>query len=504
MPPSPSARMSSAQELPVAVIGSGPCGAVAARVLGEHGIRVVVYEAGTRQRGALMKIRDVTIFRKSAALRPLESHSSPSANAWHSNAALGGLSNQWTGAVPRYSREDFLEPAGLGQEFEWPISYDELVPYYEYCERHLNVVGSGRSHAVLPANVVAREAALRGEWQELADGPVKRGGDLLCPVPLASGFRTGVATRSTPFNAFDALLSPPGLPRTVRVMSGQRVVKIGTNQTTGLATSITVEDQSNGLKKEVAVRAVVVAAGAIATPLLLLRSVGDRHPDGLANENGLVGRYLHDHVSHAFLLGLKTPMPRLRHVAYFGRAEYGSQSPLTAGQATIGARHSRMDRLLAPTPSPTTRFGVVVFATSLPRPENRISLDGEGGARISATFTDRDVAGALETERRVTTALRRASLGPSVLWSDSMHTVGKAVHYAGGARMHRDEKFGVVDEWNRVWSAPNVVVADASSFTASSEKNPTLTAMAISARAASGLALELGGCPGRATAKTFG
>jgi choline dehydrogenase-like flavoprotein len=74
---------------------------------------------------------------------------------------------------------------------------------------------------------------------------------------------------------------------------------------------------------------------------------------------------------------------------------------------------------------------------------------------------------------------------------DWMPRPGSSVHYAGAARMHANAKFGVLDSWNRVHSCPNVVVVDMSSFTTSPEKNPTLTAMALSARAARKLAADI-------------
>lgn len=115
---------------------------------------------------------------------------------------------------------------------------------------------------------------------------------------------------------------------------------------------------------------------------------------------------------------------------------------------------------------------------------------------ITLRYDDATTANVVAARERLVDVF--ASAGAALRLPGPFHdlTPGSSVHFGGTARMHRRPEFGVVDEWNRIHDAPNVVVGDSSCFTTGPEKNPTLTSMALAARAADHLAEELGAVAG--------
>jgi choline dehydrogenase-like flavoprotein len=145
----------------------------------------------------------------------------------------------------------------------------------------------------------------------------------------------------------------------------------------------------------------------------------------------------------------------------------------------------------------TPVFGVQVFGTMVPTPEIGVALDCDRGAdqlerpKISLRYDNEAVANVVEARSRLQEIFTEAGL--RLTFPGPFHDLlpGSSVHYGGTVRMHDDRRFGVVDRWNTIYDVPNVVVCDSSCFTTGPEKNPTLTAMAIAARAAEHLGREL-------------
>src|SRR5581483_4192011 len=121
----------------VIVIGSGPSGAMAAHQLVRKGIPVTMLESGRDfQGGFLVRLMGRNLYRR---VPPMESGTRHVASGdpktdWYVNLAPGGVSNQWTGAVPRFAPEDFTEGERLHECYRWPVSYEQMVPYYEIVE----------------------------------------------------------------------------------------------------------------------------------------------------------------------------------------------------------------------------------------------------------------------------------------------------------------------------------------------------------------------------------
>src|SRR6185369_12050688 len=129
-------------ECQVVVIGSGPAGAAAARELVQGGISVTMLEAGMDfQPGLLVRLGGKNLYRRMPPLLEEAGHSvsGDARTLCYTKLAPGGLSNCWTGAVPRFAPEDFTEGERLHESFRWPITYAELAPYYDKVERSLEI-----------------------------------------------------------------------------------------------------------------------------------------------------------------------------------------------------------------------------------------------------------------------------------------------------------------------------------------------------------------------------
>jgi choline dehydrogenase-like flavoprotein len=146
----------------------------------------------------------------------------------------------------------------------------------------------------------------------------------------------------------------------------------------------------------------------------------------------------------------------------------------------------------------TSEFGLVTFATMLPEERHQLKLDATRRDQFGMPMLDihirypdsvsQTVAATHESLRAI---LLRAGIRATIECPLDRLVPGSAAHYGGAARMHSSPEYGVLDAWNRVHGATNVSVVDASSFTTAVEKNPTLTAMALAARAANHIADDL-------------
>ena len=482
---------------PVAIVGSGPSGSAAALMVASHGLPTLLLEAGDHHRGAIVNVRGRVVARvdRSPRHQPDYEVGGDPATTWTGHEALGGLSNYWTCAVPRYAPGDFVEGRALGDEFAWPIGYDDIAPYYAHVERLLRVWGTSTNFDNLPTGVCERHVATPPRWQALAP---YFGTRPLTRIPLARGKHRFVQTQTTQFNAYDDLLREdlPRLPG-LDVRPNARVVRLEFDPKARRVTSVCYLDTRTGASIEVPVRAVIIAAGPIVTPTLLLNSTSPTFPDGLGNSSGLVGHYLHDHTHHMFKVRFGKSLPRLGHPLILGRRAYDESRPMSGSQCTIGGRLTQVDRALTFVPGlPANRFGMVVFGMAIPRASDHVAVVrcGPHAGRPLITHAPVDDASRAvvnELESEVLRGFDQAGLSPQLLWRSESYAAGTAIHYAGTVRMHASPILGPVDSWSRLHDVANVAIGDASVFPYSSEKNPTLTAMALSTRAADRLAREV-------------
>jgi choline dehydrogenase-like flavoprotein len=496
---SPPGDEAGVDERRVIVIGSGPAGATAAWALSKLGIPVTLLESGLEMpRGLLVRAMGKNIFRIRPDAEELNRHlasDDPEAR-WYQALMPGGMSNHWACAVPRFAPEDFTEGERLHERYRWPVTYDELAPYYARVERVMHIAGSRRDVLQMPAPVVETERELPPAWRRVA-AHAARAGQGLTLLPQAAGPAWTVRRTGVGFNSFTALVQPLQRRPDFRLHLGAHALRLDWNDRSGLVDGVIYYDRATGAERRVRGAAVVVAASPLGSTKLLLDSACAAFPEGLGNTEGLLGRYLHDHPYDSGFVELETPLPRLSQPAYLTRTGYAGADPLLGASFTLGG-DVLIDKVLSLTPFGARRFSYWAFGTMVPTADNQVRLhptakDEFGLPRLDVHLEMDDPAteNMAAARAQLESVLAAAGVGGTVRSRFPTPVAGMSKHYGGTVRMHASPKYGMLDAWNRLFAVPNVIVADASCFPTGPEKNPTPTLMALAARACHRLAYDL-------------
>jgi choline dehydrogenase-like flavoprotein len=486
-------------ERQVVVIGSGPAGAAAARELTQNGIPVTMLEAGPGfQRGLLVRFGGRNFYRRTPPLREEAEHvvSGDPRTLCYVKFAPGGLSNNWTGAVPRFAPEDFTEGERLHARFRWPITYSDLAPYYEKVERYLAITADPRDVPQLPGGHVSYRHRLPGDWHDV-ERTANTYGQGFTTYPLADGPPNMLVRRGTAFNSYSAIVRPLLHLPNFRLQTGAHALQLQWSPAKGKVAGVVYHSRLTGRSERIGASAVVVACGPLGSAKLLHNSVCNAFPDGLGNSKGLLGRFLHDHPREWWSFQMDRPRSILSPSAYLTRLPYDSSPPLLATSWTLGTA-SLQDRIRSRLGLKATAVGVQVIGTMIPseaciaRPSSTAKDEfGLPALDVCIRYSEAEVDNVVRSRQHLMSLMEDAGCRATI--GEIVPTLfpGTIAHYGGTARMHAKPEYGVVDAWNRVYDAPNVLVCDAACFTTAAEKNPTLTVMAIAARAATRLAHDL-------------
>ena len=515
----------------VLIIGAGASGGVVARRLAEAGIAVVCLEQGTwhdrsEYRGAELDW-ELTARRQwssSPNIRALPEDYPVDDTASDVSplmfAGVGGSMLLFAGAWPRMLPSDFRVRSLDGVADDWPITYDELRPFYERTDRQIGVSGLGGDPAYpagedpplppLPIGTgglaVARAHARLGwHWWPEPNAILSAAYDGRNPCVQRGTCMQGCgegAKAST-----DLTHWPAAIARGARLVTGARVRRIETDAA-GLATGATWIDRDGGEHFQPA-NAVVLAANGIGTPRLLLMSATAAHPDGLANSSGLVGKRLMMH-PFANVTGLfdddleswqghfgcsiesfefyETDERRgFVRGAKWGLAPTGgpinAALPSRAGEQVWGPDHhlhvrQRLGR--------GASWGL--FGEDLPDDANQVRLSNDATDSSGLPIPELHYEVSDNSRRMLDFHIEKASeslveAGAHTIETDRLMRYS-GWHLLGTARMGTDPATSVVDEWNRAHDVPNLYVVDGSCFVTSGGVNPTSTICAIALRAA--------------------
>lgn len=370
----------------------------------------------------------------------------------------------------RLGPNDFAPVDGLSPP--WPLRPGELDPWYELVERRLGIAGA-RDH--LP-------------W--LPDSELTH---LLEPTPSEAALKRAITARWPGARPVQGRFAPPLdtleiAARTGRLLCRQgAVVRQIEVDDSGHVRGVTWIDQRNGSEQRASAQRVFLCASALESTRLLLLSRSSRCPDGLGASSGVLGRNLMDHIM-VWAAGsgpplLPGPPPedgRCIYLPRFDARELSAPGPgrgfgVQAYQAPAGANWSY--------------FTFVSFGEMVPRAENRVTLDPERrdawgirALRIDCTHSDEELVRA----RDQTAALRAlAEINNVKLASinEKPAPPGSAIHECGTARMGSDPANSVLDAHNQCWDAKGLYVTDSASFPSQGTQSPTLTALALTARA---------------------
>lgn len=455
---------------------------------------------------------------------------------WIRGRQVGGRSLTWGRQSYRLSDYDFKAASHDGYGQDWPIGLRELTPYYEMVEDFVGISGSVEnlpqlpdSHFLPPMNMTCGEHLLkRAVESRWSDRRVTIGRAAILTRPhqgRAACHYCGHCDRGCDTHSYFSSVGStlPAAAKTGRMTLRPNSIarEIIVDQQTGKAKGIRIINQVTKQEEEVFGRAIVLCASTLESTRLLLNSTSRQHPQGFGNSSGLVGHYLMDHMYSISAVGT-APMLRGSEYDYSdGRANgiyvprfqnlkekrsdfirgYGMQGRVGQGFSYAHARQmpgfgADFKKFVRENPN-EVNFFLGAWCEMLPRKENRALIDtGKVDAwgipilRIECAHGDNERAmarHALVAIQEMVDAAGFRTTGTSATPAPP----GFCIHEVGTARMGSDPKSSVLNPWNQVWDAKNVFVTDGACFVSQGCQNPTLTMMAITARACDYLADQM-------------
>jgi choline dehydrogenase-like flavoprotein len=508
----------------VIIIGSGAGGGTLAHKLAPSGKRILLLERGGYLPREPENWDSREVFLKGRYISK-ETWIDKSGEAFtpHAQYFVGGNTKVYGAVLFRFRERDFGEVRHYGGVSPaWPISYADLEPYYAQAERIYLVHGAaGEDHTEPPRSGPFPHAPVSHEprIQQLSDDAEAAG---LHPFHLPLGIdldeteaEAGRCVRCERFDGFPCLTDGksdahvrcvrPALAahENLTLLTHAKAERLETDEAGRTVTKVIVE--RHGASEEYTADVVVSSCGAINSAALLLRSASERHPNGLANSSGLVGRNYMAHINSA-VVAISQSVNATRFQKTLGVNDYywgAADSELPLGHIQMLAKSDRnILRAGAPWFAPPlaldylARHAIDFWLTTedLPRPENRVTIDRQGRIHLSKTYVNQ------EPHRRLLGKLKDL-LGPlgcqamaiprfSVL--DQQIPLAGIAHACGTLRFGTDPAQSVLDVNCRAHEVENLYVVDTSFFPGSSAVNPALTAMANSLRVGDHILERLG------------
>jgi choline dehydrogenase-like flavoprotein len=515
----------------VIIIGTGAGGGTLARRLAPSGKRILLLERGgwLPREKANWDSRSVNLEGRYQAREAWKDRDGGDLHP-HTNYWVGGNTKLYGAALFRLRREDFGELRHHGGVSPaWPISYDDLEPYYAEAERLYHVHGARgedptepSASGPFPHPAVSHEPRLAQLAEDFAALGLR---PFHTPLGIQLDERAPHASRCIRCSTCDGYpclvraksdaqvcgVEPALAHPNVTLLTGAKVTRLETSPSGREVTRVVVE--RDGRREEYAAAIVVVSAGAINSAALLLRSASDRHPAGLANGSGVVGRHYMGHVNSVMMAISRCPNPTVFQKSlsvndfYFGAEDW----PHPMGHISFVGKLDR-EALRGGAPPVVPGFSLEVMANhsldfwltseDLPDPENRVSLDRDGNIVLS--YTPNNEEAHRQLVRRLEEALARQRScrihGRDChqgLFARSLY-VGQRIPLAGVAHQNGTIRFGAdpassaLDPECKAHEVDNLYVIDGSFFPSSAAVNPALTIMANALRVGDRLLERLG------------
>lgn len=556
------------KEYDVVIVGSGAGGGMAAYMLANQGLKVCLLEAGadydpaknitllknpweSPRRGASTKFRPFGDF--DASYWGWEIEGEPYTKAagtqwdWWRSRMVGGRTNHWGRISLRFGPKDFKRKSIDGLGDDWPIGYEDVKPFYDRIDKMIGVFGTNeglpndpdgfflpppkpRLHEVFIKNAAGKvgvpviPSRLSVLTQKINDD---RGQCFYC-AQCNRG-----CTVYGDFSSSSVLVKPAVKTGNVDLITGAMAREVLTNSE-GLATGVSYVDKRDLLEYEVKGRVVVLAASACESSRLLLNSKSARHPNGLANNSNVVGKYLHDSTGAAMggilpelfdrkrynedgVGGMhvyspwwgdnkKLDFPRGYHIEYWGgmgQPAYGfgwgieglnGKYPVNGTQKEAGGYGASLKQ--------DYRYfygagvGMAGRGEAIPVATNYCEIDpnvvdkyGIPVLKFNVKWSDHEVKQAKHMKETFKEIMH--SMGAVITWggddgpenSYGLESPGKIIHEAGTVRMGNDAKSSALNKHNQAHDCKNLFVVDGGAFVSQADKNITWTILALSMRA---------------------
>ena len=551
----------------VVIVGSGAGGGMAAYMLANAGLSVALVEAGpmydpaknvtqlkwsyeSPRRGASTKFRpfgdfDACYWGWQIDGEPYTKNPGTEWEWWRARM-VGGRTNHWGRISLRFGPKDFKRRSLDGLGDDWPIGYEDIKPYYDRLDKLVGIYGTNeglendpdgiflpppkpRLHelfikrAATQAGVTVIPSRLSILTQKIND---QRGACFFC------GQCNRGCSAYADFSSSSVLVKPAIATGRVDLFDNAMVREVLTNNE-GLATGVSYVNKNDLQEFQVKGRTVVLAASACESSRLLLNSKSARHENGLANNSGVVGKYLHDstgasmggvlpalfdrkrynedgvggmHVySPWWLDNKKLDFPRGYHIEYWGGMSmpaYGFSWGIegTNGKHLVNGKQKEAGGYGKSLKEDYRFFygagvGMAGRGEAIPREDNYCEIDpavvdkyGIPVLRFNVKWSDHEINQAKHMKETFREIMH--NMGAIVTWGDDgaennygLEAPGKIIHEAGTVRMGNDPRRSALNKYNQAHDCKNLFVMDGGAFVSQADKNITWTIMALAMRA---------------------
>jgi choline dehydrogenase-like flavoprotein len=555
----------------VVIVGSGAGGGMAAYELSKAGLKVCLLEAGamydpqknitqlknpweSKRRGASTKYRPFGDF--DACYGGWELDGEPYTKEagtkwdWWRARMLGGRTNHWGRISLRFGPKDFQRRSIDGLGDDWPIGYDDVKPYYDRVDKLIGIFGTNeglendpdgfflpppkpRLHELMIKNA-ATTAGVNVIPSRLSiltkkiESTTERG---VCFYCSQCGRNCSMAKAD--FSSTNVLIYPALKTGNVDVIANAMAREVLTNKE-GLATGVSYVNKDDLNEYQVNGKVVILAASACETSRLLLNSKSPRHPNGLANNSDVVGKYLHDSTGAAlggvlptlfgrkkynedgvggahiyspwWLDNKKLDFPRGYHIEYWGGMGqpaygFGMNIQMLNGKYAVAGKQKEAGGYGASLKEDQRYFyganvGMAGRGEAIPLESNYCKIDpdvvdqyGIPVLQFNVKWSEHEVKQAKHMKETFKEVMH--NMGAIITWGGDdgpendygLEAPGKIIHEAGTARMGNDPKKSALNKYNQAHDCKNLFVVDGAAFVSQADKNITWTILALSMRA---------------------
>ncbi|MBT7653651.1 MAG: GMC family oxidoreductase [Flavobacteriaceae bacterium] len=449
---------------------------------------------------------------------------------WLRGYQVGGKSIMWARQVQRWSKYDFEGPKRDGFAVDWPIRYKDLEEWYTYVEKFVGISGNKDGLDTLPdgdflkpweSNVVedyfSKEMKKHYEDRHVIYG---RCAHLTESKPQFIEQGRGlcmsrrICQRGCPLGGYfnvNSTLIPWALKTGNMTLKPNSVVQsVLYDEVQQKAIGVRVIDSKTKKTNDYFAKVIFITAATLNTNLILLNSKSKRFPNGLGNDNGLMGKYIAFHNYRATINAqcvgfpkntIEGAKPTSHYVPRF-RNVYRQETDFLRGYAAgFGASPYRVtDRegfgpplkkqLLETKETGVWNVNSHMMGETIPKESNQVTLDKEKVdswgiplLNINVEYDENDEKMIQDFFEQFTEMFKKAGF-VNIKTNDSKRRPGNDIHEMGGVRMGKDPKTSLLNKWNQLHQCKNVFVTDGACMTSTSTQNPSLTFMAITARAA--------------------
>ena len=456
---------------------------------------------------------------------------------WIRGYHVGGRSLTWGRQSHRLTKFDFEGNAKEGVAVDWPIRYNDLAPWYDYVEDYIGVTGENLGLDQYPDGKLLKPMEMNCVEDVFKNSLSKKYSDRILTIGrsahITEGTKPGLGRmtcqyrnrcrRGCPFGAYfssnSSTLPAAEATGNMTLRPNSVVYEIMYDENNKRASGVKIIDAETKLTYEYKAKVVFVCASTVGSTSILLQSKSNRFSNGLGNDSGELGHNLMD---HHFQVGARGKHDGFEDKYYTGRRPsgvyipkfrniggdtnqkdflrgYGYQGGASRGdwmESVAEASYGKDLKQVILAPGDWTT-GINGFGETLPHHDNKMYLNydkkdkwGLPTTTFDAHIRENELSMRKDMKKQAIEMLEGAGF-KNVRGYDKKYTLGLGIHEMGTARMGRDPKTSVLNKFNQIHSVKNVFVTDGSAMTSSGNVNPSLTYMALTARAVKHAVSEL-------------